>query len=405
MEEDIILKRKHLIQHESYLLFFDKETINTELTTMNQKVERMKETMRSKEVVYLDTIVENLEESEFFKNLVVQETEEITQFCDKIVEQFKIGCEEYACKLLPVFRLKIEEFLKDVAADFVNFRKKYDGIVEEMKKSEDIYNISGTFESFEDFERFFVNLQYNNRIITDQMLWNELGRIYDKMEGFSFIEQNNFLKNEFFSHVLNEIMAKFSKNLLVYSMSKKEKEKEKENKENKENEKEETKKHADSLEFSKISTEEKSKSKTTKKRKRSRSSSCKSVNSIVSKSKSKEKPYKKPHSNTNSSSTTFMNKDPIYVKDLPYLLLNDFCIAGPLREEEFYLCACSNNELFISVWAMNRFNFSFQCSLYGHTKKPFKLIYNDNRKLLISAGMEWVLTFFFSFFLVILTFF
>ena len=178
--------------------------------------------------------------------------------------------------------------------------------------------------------------------------------------------------------------------------------KEKENKENKENEKEETKKNADSCEFSKSLIDEKNKPKTNKKRKRSHSSSGKSVNSIFSKSKSKEKPYKKPHSNlnanTNSTSTTFMNKDPIYVKDLPYLLLNDFCIAGPLREEEFYLCACSNNELFISVWAMNRFNFSFQCSLYGHTKKPFKLIYNDNRKLLISAGMEWVLTFFFFIF-------
>lgn len=399
MEEDIILKKKHLIQHEGHLLFFDKETINNELKTMNQKVERMKETMVGKEVVYLDTIVENLEESEFFQNLAKEETEEITQFCEKIGQQFKIGCEEYASKLLPVFRLKMEEFLKDVAADFVNFRKNYDGIVEEMKKSEDIYNISGTFDSFEDFERFFVNLQYNNKIITDQLLWNELGRIYDKMEGFSFIEQNNFLKNEFFSHVLNEIMAKFSKNWLVYSMPNKEKEKE--SKENKENEKEETKKNADSLELSKTLIDEKSKSKTNKKRKRSHSSSGKSVNSIVSKSKSKEKPYKKPHSNlnsnSNSNSTTFMNKDPIYVKDLPYLLLNDFCIAGPLREEEFYLCACSNNELFISVWAMNRFNFSFQCSLYGHTKKPFKLIYNDNRKLLISAGMEWVLSFSFSF--------
>ena len=200
-------------------------------------------------------------------------------------------------------------------------------------------------------------------------------------------------------------MAKFSKNLLVYSMPNKEKdkekEKEKENKENKENEKEETKKNVDSLEFSKSLIEEKNKPKTNKKRKRSRSSSGKSVNSIVSRSKSKENPYKKPHSNlnanSNSTSSTFMNKDPIYVKDLPYLLLNDFCIAGPLREEEFYLCACSNNELFISVWAMNRFNFSFQCSLYGHTKKPFKLLYNDNRKLLISAGMEWVLAFSFSF--------
>ena len=336
----------------------------------------MNQVLEGKEVETLNFMNENFLESDFFNNLLEKETTEISDFTEKILQDFRNGYQEYTGKLMPIFNVKLKSFLKEIAEDFTNFRNTYKNIKNQIQIPLDFNENSDLINSFEVLEDFFTTVQTNNRLIKDETLWNELAMIYEKYESFSFLEQNNFLKNEFFSQVLNETMAKFTNSLLIYSLPNKE-----------------DGKKGQIL----IETNDKNNSfivqnapkikKTYKKRKISSSNSSSDSNSVSEcsiRSRSRSKSKKK------NPILAILQKQ-AHIVDLPYLLLNDMCIVGPLREDEFYLAACSNNELFISVWNLNeQNNKSLHASLYGHSKKPFKLIYNENRKLLISAGMEWV---------------